>query len=154
MIEDLFSTKSIFLFPPSWAGKNMVRWSTAHDYTKLVWPFRRTRSLIQNGNRPPPPQCLRIGVHVSWSPNSTVLHLDIYLLSTNIIYIDIWIYQDVKVSQRKARERNRVQSVNHGFDMLKRHIPTRACCREEKIPDQYSGVILWCLFVYRIDSWL
>ena len=28
----------------------------------------------------------------------------------------------------------------------------RACCREVKIPNQYGGVILWCLFMYRIDS--
>ena len=27
----------------------------------------------------------------------------------------------------------------------------RACCREVKIPNQYGGVILWCLFMYRID---
>ena len=31
---------------------------------------------------------------------------------------------------------------------------TRACCREVKIPNQYGGVILWCLFMYTIDSWL
>ena len=29
---------------------------------------------------------------------------------------------------------------------------SRACCREVKIPNQYGGVILWCLFMYRIDS--
>ena len=28
---------------------------------------------------------------------------------------------------------------------------SRACCREVKIPNQYGGVILWCLFMYRID---
>ena len=38
--------------------------------------------------------------------------------------------QDVKVSRRNARERNRVQSVNHGFDMLKRHIPTAASVKK------------------------
>ena len=27
----------------------------------------------------------------------------------------------------------------------------RACCREVKNPNQYGGVILWCLFMYRID---
>ena len=27
----------------------------------------------------------------------------------------------------------------------------RACCREIKNPNQYGGVILWCLFMYRID---
>ena len=27
----------------------------------------------------------------------------------------------------------------------------RACSCEVKIPNQYSGVILWCLFMYRID---
>ena len=31
---------------------------------------------------------------------------------------------------------------------------TRACCREVKIPNQYGGVILWCLFLYRIDPGL
>ena len=31
---------------------------------------------------------------------------------------------------------------------------TRACCRKVKIPNQYSGLILWCLFMYRIDPWL
>ena len=31
-------------------------------------------------------------------------------------------------------------------------LPIRACCREVKIPNQYGGVILWCLFMYRIDS--
>ena len=30
-------------------------------------------------------------------------------------------------------------------------VPTRACCREVKNPNQYGGVILWCLFMYRID---
>ena len=25
-----------------------------------------------------------------------------------------------------------------------------ACCCEVKIPNQYGGVILWCLFMYRI----
>ena len=30
----------------------------------------------------------------------------------------------------------------------------RACWREVKIPNQYGGVILWCLFMYRIDPWL
>ena len=34
--------------------------------------------------------------------------------------------QDVKVSRRNARERNRVKTVNNGFEMLKRHIPTAA----------------------------
>ena len=29
---------------------------------------------------------------------------------------------------------------------------SRACCREVKIPNQYGRVILWCLFMYRIDS--
>ena len=38
--------------------------------------------------------------------------------------------QDVKVSRRNARERNRVQSVNHGFDVLKRHIPTAASVKK------------------------
>ena len=33
-------------------------------------------------------------------------------------------------------------------------LTTRACCREVKIPNQYGGVILWCLFMYIIDSWL
>ena len=31
---------------------------------------------------------------------------------------------------------------------------SRACCCEVKIPNQYGGVILWCLFMYRIDLWL
>ena len=31
-------------------------------------------------------------------------------------------------------------------------VRNRACCREVKIPNQYGGVILWCLFMYRIDS--
>ena len=30
----------------------------------------------------------------------------------------------------------------------------RACCREVKNPNQYGSVILWCLFMYRIDPWL
>ena len=30
-------------------------------------------------------------------------------------------------------------------------VVSRACCREVKIPNQYGGVILWCLFMYRID---
>ena len=34
--------------------------------------------------------------------------------------------QDVKVSRRNARERNRVKSVNNGFEMLKRHVPSAA----------------------------
>ncbi len=34
--------------------------------------------------------------------------------------------QDVKVSRRNARERNRVKTVNSGFDVLKSHIPTAA----------------------------
>ena len=34
--------------------------------------------------------------------------------------------QDVKVSRRNARERNRVKTVNNGFEMLKRHIPSAA----------------------------
>ena len=34
--------------------------------------------------------------------------------------------QDVKVSRRNARERNRVKSVNNGFEILKRHIPSAA----------------------------
>ena len=34
--------------------------------------------------------------------------------------------QDVKVSRRNARERNRVKTVNSGFEMLKRHIPSAA----------------------------
>ena len=34
--------------------------------------------------------------------------------------------QDVKVSRRNARERNRVKSVNNGFEVLKKHIPTAA----------------------------
>ena len=34
--------------------------------------------------------------------------------------------QDLKVSRRNARERNRVKSVNKGFDMLKSHIPSAA----------------------------
>lgn len=38
--------------------------------------------------------------------------------------------QDVKVSRRNARERNRVQSVNHGFDVLKRHIPSAASVKK------------------------
>ena len=33
---------------------------------------------------------------------------------------------DVKVSRRNARERNRVRSVNNGFEILKRHVPTAA----------------------------
>ena len=28
---------------------------------------------------------------------------------------------------------------------------TRACCREVKIPNKYGQMILWCLFMYRID---
>ena len=31
---------------------------------------------------------------------------------------------------------------------------TRACCRKVKNPNQYGPVILWCLFMYRIDPWL
>ena len=27
-------------------------------------------------------------------------------------------------------------------------VKTRACCREVKVPNQYGGVILWCLFMY------
>ena len=34
--------------------------------------------------------------------------------------------QDVKVSRRNARERTRVKTVNSGFEMLKRHIPSAA----------------------------
>ena len=34
--------------------------------------------------------------------------------------------QDVKVSRRNARERNRVKTVNNGFEVLKRHIPSAA----------------------------
>ena len=34
--------------------------------------------------------------------------------------------QDVKVSRRNARERNRVKTVNSGFEMLKKHIPSAA----------------------------
>ena len=34
--------------------------------------------------------------------------------------------QDVKVSRRNARERSRVKTVNSGFEMLKRHIPSAA----------------------------
>ena len=33
-------------------------------------------------------------------------------------------------------------------------VATSACCREAKIPNQYGGVILWCLFMCRIDPWL
>ena len=29
---------------------------------------------------------------------------------------------------------------------------SRACCREVKNPNQYGPVILWCLFMIRIDS--
>ena len=35
---------------------------------------------------------------------------------------------------------------------IKVMVVIRACCREVKIPNQFSGVILWCLFMYRIDS--
>ena len=49
---------------------------------------------------------------------------------TQLFYIWIFICEDVKVSRRNARERNRVQSVNHGFDMLKRHIPTAASVKK------------------------
>ena len=35
--------------------------------------------------------------------------------------------------------------------MVEEAVMTRACCREVKIPNQYGGVILWCLFMYRID---
>ena len=31
-------------------------------------------------------------------------------------------------------------------------VDSRACCREVKNPNRYGGVILWCLFMYRIDS--
>ena len=34
--------------------------------------------------------------------------------------------QDVKVSRRNARERSRVKTVNNGFEVLKKHIPTAA----------------------------
>ena len=37
---------------------------------------------------------------------------------------------DVKVTRRNARERNRVQSVNAGFDLLKRHIPSAAATKK------------------------
>ena len=32
------------------------------------------------------------------------------------------------------------------------NLTNRACCREVKIPNQYGGVIFWCLLMYRIDS--
>ena len=38
--------------------------------------------------------------------------------------------QDVKVSRRNARERNRVKCVNNGFEILKRHIPTAAAVKK------------------------
>ena len=38
--------------------------------------------------------------------------------------------QDVKVSRRNARERNRVKSVNNGFEILKRHIPSAAAVKK------------------------
>ena len=38
--------------------------------------------------------------------------------------------QDVKVSRRNARERNRVKCVNNGFEMLKRHIPSAAAVKK------------------------
>ena len=33
------------------------------------------------------------------------------------------------------------------FLLFRSHIGSRACCREVKIPNQYGGVILWCLFM-------
>ena len=38
--------------------------------------------------------------------------------------------QDVKVSRRNARERNRVKCVNNGFEILKRHIPSAAAVKK------------------------
>jgi len=37
---------------------------------------------------------------------------------------------DGKVSRRNARERNRVKSVNNGFDVLKRHIPSASSIKK------------------------
>jgi hypothetical protein len=38
--------------------------------------------------------------------------------------------QDVKVSRRNARERNRVKNVNDGFEKLRRSIPSAAAVKK------------------------
>ena len=53
--------------------------------------------------------------------------------------------QDVKVSRRNARERNRVKTVNDGFEKLKRSIPAAATVK--KLSKVRLSAIFWMVFV-------
>ena len=52
--------------------------------------------------------------------------MSLHILKLCQLFTKILSVQDVKVSRRNARERNRVKSVNAGFEVLKRHIPHAA----------------------------